>query len=508
MPIFNSLSDFYRLYEMPLQAAFFDVENRGISVDTSRLHAVRDHINSEMAIAVDEIRKRTGRTVCVYAADRASKSDVCLNSNKDIRKFLKDLKYKLPTSRYTHNETANEAALQELYAKHGDEVLRLILRIRELAKAKGTYVDAVLLDNILHCSYIVAGTVGGRRSSRKHFLDIGTNGQNLPKHSVLGKLYRRCLVARPGRIFIACDQRGAEDWIVQAMIADNGGSPSGLQELQAGINRHRKLASFLFAVPEASCTKDSLYYFLGKKTRHAGNYDMHELTMAQTLTAEGINISSGQQFSPENLIKTCDYLLGRFHQYESGIKQVFHSYIRRELDNTQQLATPIGRRRMFFGLRDYADNNKIYREAYSYIPQSTVGDNTGLSILALETGAGDIHDAGLDKSQAYVIADGHDAVYLECREDRHAIDEAIRSLSRSFARTLRFPNGVEISIPVEFEMGYNLAPQDASHEIFEDGNPDGLKSFNTVEEGLKIYDTPKEGQECQDCCPKAGYVLG
>lgn len=301
-----------------------------------------------------------------------------------------------------------------------------------------------MVDSILYTSYGVANTVTGRRSARATIFtnekgeSIGTNAQNLPKQSDLGKQFRECIIARPGRIFVSCDQVQAEDWIVSALIADNGGGTHGLDELKARVDRHKRLAMQIFKKPESECSKGTMLRYMGKKTRHAGNYGMQAPRMAAVLAGEGFAVN--RQY--------CEVLLNEFHKAEPEIRGTFQAYVESELRKCRNLQTPIGRTRYFFGLRPGADNGKLFKEAFSYIPQSTVGDLTGLAILYCE-----------QTSPGKVVMDTHDAATMEVEESVAGITEAMGLLKKAFDRKLTFPNGTEIQIPVEFEMGYDLKNQ-------------------------------------------------
>jgi hypothetical protein len=178
-----------------------------------------------------------------------------------------------------------------------------------------------------------------------------------------------------------------------------------------------------------------MFRFMGKKTRHAGNYGMQALMMSSSLAKEGFHLS----------VKYCEALLEKFHQYEPLIRSGFQKFVEDEIRRTRILRTPVGREMYFFGLRPNADISKIFKEAFAYIPQSTVGDNTGLSILFCET-----------NSPGWVVLDTHDAVTLELDDSIETINRGMELLAESFNRTFTFPNGTTIQIPVEFELGYDL----------------------------------------------------
>lgn len=447
--LFNSLHDFYKDYEMPLGRAFHEIDKRGIYVDQDRLTKFKTHLRTEIESACGRIESTLGMRVVAKQPKgvRTPVGTLNLSSPAQLKVVITNtlgikLKVVFNPSTKKSAESTGEEALNEAYAKTNNPVLKEILKVRELNKIDGTYAEANLLDSVLYTSYSVAGTVSGRRASRTTIFTssngrpIGTNAQNLPKQSELGKRFRECLVARPGKIFLSCDQAQAEDWIVSAIIADVSQNTRGIDELSRGVDRHKRLAVQIFQKPESECGKGTMFRFMGKKTRHAGNYGMTPPRMAVELAKEGFSITQSY----------CELMLGRFHEYEPEIRNSFQKYVEDCLRIGRVLRTPVGRERYFFGLRPSYDNSKIFKEAFSYIPQSTVGDNTGLAILHCER-----EEPGL------VLMDGHDAITLELDDNEEAILKGVELLREAFNRKFTFPlRGVEIQIPIDFELGYDM----------------------------------------------------
>jgi DNA polymerase-1 len=441
----RKLWSFYNDYEMPLARRFHGIEKRGVLCDIERLRHLREYILVELDKECSDMEKAIGKPVAASKEACAAKalalsikeSEVFnLNAPQQVIEVLKSRGIKLPKDRKTHKESSKEEYLQKAFGDSGDEIIKHILVTRELNKILGTYVDVRLSPgNVLYSSYVITGTVTGRRSSRGNVFGLGTNHQNIPHHSELGKKFRRCLIARPGHVLLNCDQVQAEDWIVQAIIADVSGQSRGLDELRSGVDRHRKLASFIFSLPEDQCGKNTPQRFLGKKVRHAANYAMQAETMSLALAKEGYSIP----------VKHCEYMLGKFHEYDPSIRGVYHKFVENEIINNRILRTPHGRERYFLSARPYSDNHKIFREAYSYIPQSTVGDNTGKAALWMEE-----HLPGL------VLMESHDAIVLEVLDNDDDILRAITELQKAFDIELTFPNGLKLKIPIEVEIGYNL----------------------------------------------------
>jgi DNA polymerase I-like protein with 3'-5' exonuclease and polymerase domains len=435
-----SARDYYDLYEMPLARTFYEINRRGIYVNPVKLGALRDFVVKQLAVHCDNISKQCGKLVIAQAPKGAKPNPLVLNlsSGAQIIEQLKTFGLTPPRKRranHSWSDSTDEESLNELFAESGNPFLKELLRVRELNKLLGTYINVELSDNTLYGAFFVTGTVTGRRSCRENFLGLGSNLQNQPKHTDLAGRYRECLSSRPGKIFVKCDQVSAEDWLVQGIIADQSGDKEGFKELLQGVDRHAKLAAFIFNKPLDQCGKDTPDRFMGKKVRHAGNYDMEAFRFAAEMAKEGHVVSES----------FCHWLLERFHAANPGIKHVFHHYVQENLRVHRVLSTPFGYTRQFFGLRDYGDNKKLMKEGYAQIPQGTVGANTGMAILWLER-----------YHPGHVVLDEHDAVTLEVPDTLDSVCDAVAWLGDAFDRVIRLPKGLEFKIPIEVELGYNL----------------------------------------------------
>ena len=237
------------------------------------------------------------------------------------------------------------------------------------------------------------------------------------------------------------DQMQAEDWPVSALAMNT----NALHELHTNVDRHKKMACGVFRLAEDHYTpeqwKDSMERYLGKKIRHANNYGMKGNTMSDALAKEAISMTP----------PSCQALLDIANMLDPSIKGVFHAYVEKELTDYRILRTPWGRERQFFGLRsgDAGGNSKIYREAYSYIPQSTVGDNTGFAVCDLESE----EDEKLPPS---VIQESHDSIVQEIQDNVDTIWRYMQRTINAFDREVRFPNGISFTIPVEGELAYDF----------------------------------------------------
>jgi hypothetical protein len=451
-------------YIHSLQAVYHKVDGRGICVSQERLKDASAYIDKDILKQCTTISDIWGVRCYIGSGNKPGKDytgvSINLNSSSGTNTplvHMKNMGFKIPKvsardedGNYIQKDSLNELTLQKMYATNqfntlgGDPAIRAILRIRELGTLRARYINANLIRrgdlSIFLSNYNCAGTVTGRRGSRKHSFGYGGNAQNFPKHGELASTYRRCLVARPGKILLTVDQMQAEDWPTSALAQNQ----EALDDLVNGIDRHRKLGCLIFDIPWDHYTdiqwKESIERFLGKKTRHANNYGMRGNTMSDSLAKEGYSLTPLQ----------CQNILDKVNQVDPAVDQVFHKYIKDCLYVDRKLQTPFGRERIFLGLRpgDGGSNNKIFNEAYSYIPQSTVGDNTGFAVHRLETGA--------IATRGFIIQEGHDSIVQEIDDSVDSLWTFVQATKEAFNRRIRFHNGIEVQIPVEGEIGYDF----------------------------------------------------
>lgn len=466
-------------YERNLQAIYHHVSNRGICIDRGRIKEALDFVNAEILTNLAIASSQWNLQVYLGKDNKPSNGANSVNINsssgeKSLLCALQNLGYQVPKIRkkndegeYEHKYSTGELALQKMLAVNqfgyggGDPAIRSVLAIREMGKLKSSYLNASLYtdssgNSFYLSSYNVSGTFTGRRSSSKHRYGFGNNGQNFPKHGKLAKKFRRCLKARPGNIFLMVDQKGAEEWPVQALAENH----EALSDMRAGINRHINRAAFIFSIPVDTRTegewKDSLEYYLGKKAGHANNYGMQFLRLSETLAQEGYSIPA----------PSCQKMLQRLNIMEPQTDSVFHKYVKDQVNSTRQLSNPFGREFLFLGLRPNDNNYKIFNDAYSTIPQSTVGDNTGLAVTCLEC------FSSLPLVERLIVQEGHDSIVQDIPDSCDVIARSLHDTVDSFDRDICFHNGISVNIPVEAEIGYDFADtvklKDLSYEGIED----------------------------------------
>lgn len=270
--------------------------------------------------------------------------------------------------------------------KDAREILNLVLDIRRIRKTIGTYLNAEPdYDGRIRTVYNPVGTETGRSSTslqdaptrpakrvligytkKKGFpkyklKDIGLSFQTMTKHGSIGSDLLSQFDADPGCLFVEVDMSQAEARVVALLAEDyellkNFDTP--------GFDLHKTTASWIFNMSTKMITKE--LRFCGKKTRHAGNYDMgkrrHMIEVNNDARRFGIDIEISEWRAGKNL--------EIFHEYSPKIRSNFQSQIRDAIDSSRTLINPFGRRREFFERA----GEDLYKEAYAQIPQSTVPD--------------------------------------------------------------------------------------------------------------------------------------
>src|SRR5207245_2430890 len=124
----------------------------------------------------------------------------------------------------------------------------------------------------------------------------------------------------------------------------------------------------------------------------------------------------------------------------------------------------------------------------------TVGDNTGKAILFCE-----------QNRPGLVLQDGHDAVLLEVEDSFEELKTAFRLLQNAFNRTIRFQNGFELQIPIEFEIGYDLKGMKRCPEGVETGL---LRIYNILKEQRSLQASSISGAQQPQSVPRLNDTSG
>ncbi|MCX7556169.1 DNA polymerase I [Xanthomonadaceae bacterium JHOS43] len=226
-----ALLSVYRDIEMPLVEVLTKVESNGVLIDINELRRQSRDLSARML------------AIQTRAFDVAGRH-FNLDSPKQLQALLFD-EFELPVvvKTPTGQPSTNEEALEAI-ANEGNELPRLILDYRSLAKLRSTYTDKLVEivnpdTGRVHTSYHQGGAATGRLSSSD------PNLQNIPIRSEDGRRIRRAFIAPPGRCILAFDYSQIELRIMAHLSGDAG----LIAAFEQGLDIHRATAAEVFGVP-------------------------------------------------------------------------------------------------------------------------------------------------------------------------------------------------------------------------------------------------------------------
>jgi uracil-DNA glycosylase family 4 len=318
--------------------------------------------------------------------------------------------------------TTGEDALKKLARMH--EVPALIIERRKASKLISTFLDiSVSPEGRVHSSYNVTGTgFGGRWSSSKSIiLPYGPgNLQNIPKEA-------RTLYTIPkGYVLLEADYIQAEavvvaylclDTVLMKLFKDAFGMSGS--ERAKGYDVHRYTASLMYDIPIGEVTKEQRT--VGKTMRHASNY-----ASGPGVLANKLDISMAE----------AKPLLKLYYQ-KNHLLPIWHQKVQIQLRQDRTMINLFGRKHRF--LDRWGDS--LFRSAYAYIPQSSIGELLNISLR-------EIYDELGNDIQIYLQL--HDGVYSIVREDE--VLDVMKALRKIMIKEI--PVGREtMEIDVSFAVG-------------------------------------------------------
>lgn len=356
-------------------------------------------------------------------------------------------------------------------------IIQGIIEDRKISKTIGTYINAKPShDGRIRTQVNINGTASGRTSNNnlEPPVSISKEGlalQTMTKHEDAtaedagGGDLRSEFIADKHFVLFEADLSGAEDHVVCTLAEDW----EGLAQLnrkkflynQHGLkdDRHTQTAMLTCSLDFESVT--DYYRQIGKKDRHAGNYDMGKGEFMRQLAGSGIFVSEWK----------CGKMLDIFHAANPKIRGVFHKAVIEALgrDNCI-LKTPHGRREQFFERW----GNDLFKKAFSFIPQATVSDSVKFAMVRIKHRIDSI-STGL----FYYLQESHDSFLALCHTSIVAL--AGKIIKEEMSRPIDFnlcsiPRNHILVIPSDIKIGLRWIEK--SPEF-----PDGMRKYK---EGISL----------------------
>ena len=392
-------TDFFRTLPMSLLPHLVRSSYVGVRFD----HAKRDTLLKETTA---KLRERVERF-------KEIAGDINYNSYPQLKKyFIEEKKIDPIINKETGTPTFDADALGKIYKKYKLEEAKELITIREY-ETKIQFLEVkTSKDKRLRCSYNVAGTETGRLSSSEAPDRTGNNLQNWEASN------RVLILPEEGCVWLKCDLSQAENRVVAYLSQD----PFMIAAMESGGDIHSQIAQMIFNKKVVSKEERQL----GKKIGHASNYGMGPKRLKDICLEEmGMDITLAQAKKYQS-----DYFLA-FPKI-----RMWHEQIKGTLSHYHKLTNPFGRTRRFLGYW----GPDLWKEAFAFLPQSTVADCCNLAFI-------DLCKQGLDAR-----LQTHDEILFNVPES-----EMLASAAR-IRYTMQRPFKIghhNISIPVEIQWGYN-----------------------------------------------------
>ncbi len=405
----EGLRKLYDEVEVPLIEVLQELEFNGVRLDVSYLERLGVEMEKQLAGIEKEIHA-------------LAKKEFNIASPKQLREVLFD-EMKLPVQKRTGttNEPSTDQESLERLAALGHELPRKIIEHRQIAKLKGTYVDALpALVNPntkrVHTSFNQTVAATGRLSSSD------PNLQNIPARSEQGRQIRQAFIPREGWQLLTADYSQVE----LRLLAHFSGDEQLIRAFAEDRDIHGSVAAEIFKVPEA------------------------EVTPVQRRMAKTVNFGVIYGISPHGLAvrlgmprkEAETFIDAYFARYPKVL--AYQDDLLANARRTGYVGTILGRRRKFdpSGIRErssYQNRTSAEREAINMEIQGSAADLMKLAMLGV------YRRLKAGKFQAKMLLSVHDELVFEVPPKELAKVAALVREEMTGAMELAVPLKVDVA---------------------------------------------------------------
>jgi DNA polymerase-1 len=395
----------YREIDLPLAPVLHRMEKVGVRIDTGVLGGLATRFSSEM--------ERVGERIFELAGRRFN-----INSPKQLGEVLfTHMGLTPPAARGKSKSLSTAQDVLEQLAEQ-NEVPRLVLEFRHLAKLKSNYVDALPLladaDSRVHTTFQAAATATGRLSS------VNPNLQNIPIRTELGREIRAAFTAALGTELLSADYSQIE----LRLLAHFSQDPLLSRAYAEEIDIHTLTASEVFGVPIESMDKET------RNRAKAVNFGI-----VYGISAFGLAAQLG---IPQAEAKA--YIDRYFARYQ-GVRAFIESTLE-QVRRDGYVRTLFGRMRPIPDIQSRNPNQRGFAErtAVNTPLQGTAADLIKLAMIAIDRKLIE------QKMKSRMILQVHDELIFEVPADEKAEMETI-------VRT-EMEGVVKLRVPLVADMGF------------------------------------------------------
>ncbi len=408
----QELRPLYRDIELPLAPVLARMARVGIRVEPAQLAALSVRMDAEIQRLTAEIYEAAGHAFNI-------------NSPQQLGKVLfEELALPAPMKSGKSKSISTAAdVLEELANEH--PIARKTLDYRQLAKLKGTYVDALpaLIDPVtgrLHTTLNQTGAATGRLSSSN------PNLQNIPVRTELGREIRAAFVPREGWKLLVADYSQIE----LRLLAHMSGDAVLVEAFRNNEDIHTRTASEVFGVPPLMVTPEM------RRNAKAVNFGI-----VYGQTAFGLAGQLGIERKEAEA-----YIQSYFERY-AGVKRFIEKTVA-GVRKSGSVRTMFGRLRPIPDINSGNANARGFAErtAVNTPLQGTAADLIKLAMIRI--------DADLEASyQSRMLLQVHDELVFECPpEELATVSKLVKE---------RMEGACKLSVPLLVDVGSGTNWRDA-----------------------------------------------
>jgi DNA polymerase-1 len=410
------LKKLYQELEVPLIEVLAELEYNGIRLDVPFLAKLSQEMSEQLQNIEQEIHRLAGRTFNIA-------------SPRQLRQVLFD-EMGLPSQRKTGitGEASTDQETLDRLAALGHELPSKMIEHRQIAKLKGTYVDALpgLVNPVtgrVHASFNQTVAATGRLSSSD------PNLQNIPVRTEQGRQIRQAFLPEEGWHLLTADYSQIELRLLAHFCQDH--------ELRRAFAEdrdiHRSVAAQIFGVSEADVS--SAMRRMAKTVNFGVIYGMSAHGLAQRL---GITRAEAGKF-----------IDAYFARYPKVL-----DYQTRLLENCRRdryVSTILGRRREITGIRPnstYQQRSQPEREAVNMEIQGSAADLIKLAMLHIH------RRFRTENRRARMLLQIHDELVFEVPPEE--LDDIAALVGEEMTRPLEEELELGVPLKVDIAVGPNL----------------------------------------------------
>jgi DNA polymerase-1 len=421
----------------PLVYPFLYSDFEGIKIDNSIRARLKKEAEDKAATALIDLRKMTddpefnpssSKQVGEFLYDRLGASDPRIAFKKDAAGVRR--KVDRATDKKSMEELANQHPILHMFVGS-------LGKYRTSTKAISTYFDFDQLKGRLLYSIDPFGTETGRSSCRSSAAWVGTQVQNIPPYA------KGMLVADEGYTLFEIDNSQSEARCV-GYLAKEYNLTKALEDPEKDF--YTSLGTSLFGLPYEDVSKEFRNAVL-KKIVHGTNYLMGENTFVTNATVDNVlfaayTLNRDVPFERKAINSFAGELLASYHRPFPNIKK-WYEEVKREINTTRMLTSPMGYTRVFFG--DVLKDHNVLRGAVAHAPQN-------LSVMVLNKGVMKlwrliVGEAKLGKCDIRFKAQIHDSIFGQVRDDQihrlEELQELVTTPIQVHGRTMLIPTEVK-----------------------------------------------------------------